>query len=284
MDTTQVDPDQIQSVCLALGPYRNLTTLTAGLLALHPACQVLNHAGVQLLPDPERNFLADYSPGRMRAFLRSALDLSAGGERGQQGGAITKSHAFDPQHPLGRLYQARYGEATLKDSPTCLFWKESLHTSNFLRRNEVDVAALLEAEPRLRFLMPVRHPLDCALSNRNTDHTRYFGELDAQAEVPEVVDAVLDHLRWAAELQRDHPDRVFLFSERRFGRRTLVDLAAFLGIEADERWIQDACAAFQLKPGYAHPAEHVAQYEALVRERFADLPHLRAELLAFTAA
>ncbi|MDA1267369.1 MAG: hypothetical protein O2816_19990 [Planctomycetota bacterium] len=118
MDTTQVDPDQIQSVCLALGPYRNLTTLTAGLLALHPACQVLNHAGVQLLPDPERNFLADYSPGRMRAFLRSALDLSAGGERGQQGGAITKSHAFDPQHPLGRLYQARYGEATLKDSPT----------------------------------------------------------------------------------------------------------------------------------------------------------------------
>lgn len=284
MDTTQVDPDQIRSVCLALGPYRNLTTLTAGLLSLHPACQVLNHAGVQILPDPERNFLAGCTPTRMRAFLATALALSAGGERGQRGGTITKSHAFDPRHPMGRLYRARYGEATVKDAPTCLFWKESLHTSNFLRRNQVDVGALLAAEPRLRFLMPVRHPLDCALSNRRTDHTRYFGDLDPKAEVPEVVDAVLDHLRWTADLERAHPGRVFLYTARGFGASTLRDLAAFLGIEAEARWIEDALEAFRLEPGYDHPAEHVARYEALVHERFAEHPHLRAELLAFTAA
>ena len=59
MRDVHVDPSQLRSVCLALGPYRNLTTLTAGILSLHPQCQVLNHAGVRLLPDPERNFLAD---------------------------------------------------------------------------------------------------------------------------------------------------------------------------------------------------------------------------------
>lgn len=283
MRATQVDPSQLQSVCLALGPYRNLTTLTAGILSLHPRCQVLNHAGVRLLPDAELNFMAGYTPTRMEAFLRTALELSAGGQRGQQGGTITKSHAFDPEHPLGRLYRARYGCQQLKDAPTCLFWKESLHTSNFLRENRIDVRALLEADARLRFLMPVRNPLDCAVSNVKTDHTRHFGNLHSGAGVPEVLDAVLDHLRWTADLAELCPGRVFLYTQHGFDRETLVAMARFLDLEPEERWIGDALAAYRLKPGYEHPPEHVEQYEALVRRRFAGHPRLRSELLAFTA-
>ncbi|HKX45728.1 MAG TPA: hypothetical protein VJP77_03435, partial [Planctomycetota bacterium] len=277
------DPSGLTSVCLALGPYRNLTTLTAGILALHPRCQVLNHAGVRLLPDPDRNFLAAYTPARMAAFLREALELSAGGERGQRGGSITKSHAFDAEHPLGRLYRARYGGELAKSEPTCLFWKESLHTSNFLRRRRVDVGALLAADRRLRFLMPVRRPLDCALSNVKTEHTRYFEDLPTGAGVPEVLDAVLDHLRWTADLAAAHPDRVFLFTERRFDRDALLALARFLELEPEPRWLADALAAYRLTPGYAHPPEHVALYERLVRDRFAAHPALQVELLELAA-
>ncbi|MHB8529324.1 MAG: hypothetical protein ACYC8V_07420, partial [Caulobacteraceae bacterium] len=42
-----IDPaivDGVRRTAVILGPYRNLTTLTASVLALHPQCQVLNHA------------------------------------------------------------------------------------------------------------------------------------------------------------------------------------------------------------------------------------------------
>jgi len=274
-------PHRPTRVCLALGPYRNLTTLTAGILSLHPSCQVLNHAGVRLLPDPELNFLANYSHERFEAFTRQALVLSAGGERGQRGGAITKSHAFDPEHPLGRLYRARYGSRELKERPSCLFWKESLHVTNFLRGHRVDVAALLEANEALSFLLPIRNPLDCALSNVRTQHTRYFAGLPAHAELPEVLTAVLDHLRWAADLRAAHPGRVFLFSELEFGRGTLLELASFLALEPEQRWIEDALAAYELKPGYEHPVEHRALFEALVSRGFGPHPELAEQLLRF---
>ncbi len=281
MQATTVDPARIRKVCLALGPYRNLTTLTAGILALHPECQVLNHAGVRLLPDPACNFLAEPGGERMQAFLRRALELSAGGERGQMGGSITKSHAFDPPHPLGRLYRERYGSSTLKAAPTCLFWKESLHATNFLRREGIDLGRLFEREPRLCFLMPIRNPLDCALSNIRTEHTRYFEDLPPGAGLLQVLDRILDQLHWAAELRRAYPDRVFLYSQLEFTPRVLTQLACFLDLEPEPRWIEDALAAFDLRPGYAHAAEDLAAYGQLVRERFADHPELRATLEAF---
>ena len=40
---------RLRTVGLILGPYRNLTTLTASVLSLHPECQALNHAGPRLL-------------------------------------------------------------------------------------------------------------------------------------------------------------------------------------------------------------------------------------------
>ncbi|MCW5878805.1 MAG: hypothetical protein KIS80_08075, partial [Anaerolineales bacterium] len=52
--------DGLESVCLFLGPYRNLTTLTASMLSLHPECQVLNHAGTRVFPNKNLNFIEEY--------------------------------------------------------------------------------------------------------------------------------------------------------------------------------------------------------------------------------
>ena len=81
-------------VCLA-GPYRNLTTLTASIAALHPNCQVLNHAQERILPHREVDFFSNYSLERWTQFLQYSLSLSVGGERGRNGGSILHSHAFD---------------------------------------------------------------------------------------------------------------------------------------------------------------------------------------------
>ena len=70
-------------LCLFLGPYRNLTTLTASTLFLHPNCQVLNHASTRIFGDQRIDFFANYSDATFDAFLRYAIHISQSGARGQ---------------------------------------------------------------------------------------------------------------------------------------------------------------------------------------------------------
>ena len=272
---------QIKTICLPLGPYRNLTTMTAGLLSLHPRCQVLNHAGQKLLGDPATNFLNGPTNEKVHAFLAAALDLARGGQRGQEGGSITKSHAFDPQHPMGRLYRERFGDSLDKPGAEALFWKESLHASNFLRGNSIDVPGLLAAEARLQFLVPIRNPLDCAYSNIATSHTRFFADLAPEAGILQVTEAVLDLLLWSTQQALQCPERFLLLFEHQMGRSTLSQLAEFLGLEPEEQWLDDATEACQLKPGYCHEPALVDAYVEMVKRKFADFPPLQAGLLHF---
>ena len=53
--------EDIKTACVFLGPYRNLTTLTASVLALHPRCQMLNHAGGRIFSESELNFIENHS-------------------------------------------------------------------------------------------------------------------------------------------------------------------------------------------------------------------------------
>lgn len=87
--------NNLKTACFALGPYRNLTTLTAALLFLHPRCQVPNHGSDRILPNPDVNFLIEYGTEKFDAFVRYAIELSAEGTRGRHGGSIMLSHAFD---------------------------------------------------------------------------------------------------------------------------------------------------------------------------------------------
>ncbi len=169
----------LNSVCLFLGPYRNLTTLTASLLTLHPECQVLNHGSNRVLPFAELNFLVDYSDAKFERFCRFALDASRGGRRGDFGGSVTLSHAFD-HDSMRQAYARRYGDRRVKERVSCLVWKESHRVTAFLRRQGLPPEELSRANPKLRFLMPIRNPLDCMLSNCTSGHLRYFSSTDVK--------------------------------------------------------------------------------------------------------
>jgi hypothetical protein len=103
----ETDIARLRSVCILLGPYRNLSTLTASTLHLHPNCQALNHAGRRVLSHDRRNFLADYSARKFKAFCRFALAASQGGQRGRYGGSINLSHAFE-RPAMKTVYAKRY--------------------------------------------------------------------------------------------------------------------------------------------------------------------------------
>ena len=107
-------------VCLA-GPYRNLTTLTASIAALHPNCQVLNHAQERILPHREVDFLVITLLKDGPNFY-SIHSLSVGGERGRNGGSILHSHAFD-SGKVKKLYRNRYGNALIKERVVSVLWK-----------------------------------------------------------------------------------------------------------------------------------------------------------------
>src|SRR6185503_1200043 len=239
------DIRDIESVCLALGPYRNLTTLTASTLFLHPNAQV--------------DFLQDYSQNKMDRFLQFAVQISAAGLRGDMGGSITRSHAFDPRYRTKEIF-GQGGVEARKECIRSLFWKESLRTSTIIRERRVDLGAIFETEPRLRFLLPIRNPIDCALSNLKTGHVGRFPGLSRSTPTPQVVQAILDEIFWFASLRRQYPDRFHYFFEYAISPTMLADLARFLRLPPDETWIANALAAMKINPGYEHDKTLVGFY------------------------
>lgn len=230
------DIEDCKSVCLILGPYRNLTTLTAATLFLHPNCQVLNHAGKRIYDNNEVDFLSNYSRERFNRFIQFAIHISGKGKKGGFGGSITHSHAFNPIHEMKNIF-SETGYKLIKNQINCLFWKESLITSNLIHEKHIDLKNLLSKEERLRFLMPIRNPLDCAVSNLKTGQVTQFINLDKSSTVSEVMLEILKGIHWFASHKKDHEDRFFYYFGHSLNRQMILRLAAFLGLDADEAWV-----------------------------------------------
>ncbi len=274
------DIRDIESVCLALGPYRNLTTLTATTLFLHPNCQVLNHAGQRIYGNRQVDFLQDFSEEKLNRFLRFAIQISSSGDRGDIGGSITHSHAFDSRYRTKEICE-KAGVATRKARIKSLFWKESLRTSNVIRERRVDLGDIFEKESRLRFLLPIRNPMDCAVSNLKTGHVDRFPGLTRSSSMQECVHAILDEIFWFAKLQSEFPDRFHYFFEYDISPAMLVDLAGFLQLDPDVTWIDNALVAMKINPGYDHEDALARSYLDYVNSEGACFPELSAGLRAF---
>ena len=275
-----IDIEDCKSVCLALGPYRNLTTLTASTLFLHPDCQVLNHAGKRIYENDEVDFLSNYSKERFNRFVQFAIHISGGGKRGNFGGSIIHSHAFDSVHEMKTIFSETEYEL-IKNQIRCLFWKESLSTSNLIREKHIDLKYILSKEERLRFLMPIRNPLDCAISNLKTGHVNRFRGLDQRSKVSEVLLAILKEIHWFASHKKNHPDRFFYYFEHSIDREMLLKLASFLSLDADEDWISRALRVMVNKSSYQHNPDLLAFYRKCVEQQFAQFPALAEQLLIF---
>ncbi|MEX0852817.1 MAG: hypothetical protein WD036_05985 [Bauldia sp.] len=236
---------------IILGPYRNLTTLTAAVLALHPHCQVLNHASVRLLPDRSLNFLRTPDNATYERFLAAAKDLSAEGRRGGYGGSILYSHAFEDAR-FRDLYHGRYGDLMVKPDATHLVWKDSMQVQRLLMERDRLFGRLCSRFPEMKFVLPMRDPLDCAVSNLKRPDWKASLGLGRQAGVKEALQAVLDAFRWVLDRRDQWPDRVFAFTQNDDPGDLFVSLAAFLGLAADERWLSDCAAAFVVHKRYRH--------------------------------
>jgi len=50
-----------------------------------------------------------------------------------------------------------------------------------LRDNNVGLDEWFEQNNQLRFLLPIRHPIDCALANQGTGHAKHLGLAEDEA-------------------------------------------------------------------------------------------------------
>lgn len=237
-------------VAIILGPYRNLTTLTAAILALHPKCQVLNHAANRILADDEINFLSRPDRATFDRFVEAALEASKGGKQGVFGGSILFSHAYRMPSMKG-MYENRYGDEVFKPEASCLVWKDSMRVQQPMMEDPELFDRLCDTFPELSFLLPIRDPLDCAVSNLRTRHIRHLGG-SATLPLNEAVDKVLDAFAWVLAKRDKRPDRVFVFTQYDQPEELFHSLAAFLDVDPVDTWMKDALGAFKMRRQYKH--------------------------------
>lgn len=279
-ESRNIDISDCKSVCLMLGPYRNLTTLTAAILFLHPNCQILNHAGDRVIGINEVDFLSDFTSDRLDRFVQYAIHISKEGKRGDYGGTITLSHAFDPQYSMNRVYR-KTGLPLIKSKITCLLWKESLSVSNTIKQSSVDFERVFSLDKRLRFMMPIRNPLDCATSNLKTGHSQRFLNVRRKDLFEDVLQAVLEEILWFEKLRLQFPDRFFCFLEHSVSRSTCIDMADFLELSWEEDWTRSALEAFSCSSSYQYYPWQIEFYIDVVQKTFTDYPKLMDQLLVF---
>lgn len=270
--------DRITTVVLPLGPYRNLTTMTAALFALHPQAVVLNHAADRVFGSRYDPF-DDLRPERWQAFKAGALRLLQHGRKSSYGGNVLLSHAFRGR-PIEAAYRARFGDVLAKPAATTLFWKDSMRFQNRFEAGRPPIEEVLAATPEPVFLFPVRNPMDCARSNLATGHVRHLVPKDQRSFEP-TLRRVLDALRWFRRHERADPTRFWSFTEAELGGDFFARFAAFARLPADPAWLADAPRAVEIARRSEHKPGRPELYARLVDEFFADDPDMRARLDVF---
>ena len=255
---------QIETIAIPLGPYRNLTTLVASVVATHPQCLALNHAAGRVFAESQLDF---FSVGSVDLFVRAAIKLSQTGARGKHGGDIRLSHAFDDR-TIGELYLRYKGDRVLSPEARCLFWKDSMHITNHIVTLGLRPETVAANDARLRFILPIRNPLDCAQANLRNKF-RFLTESQTPTKL-ELLQRILRLVRDISDCAAGLPCSFFIFTQSEMVQDFWSKLCEFLKVDCREDWLADVSRTVKVRPGYAHSGEETAAYRDLVLSEFDD--------------
>ncbi|MCW5878693.1 MAG: hypothetical protein KIS80_07495, partial [Anaerolineales bacterium] len=198
---------------------------------------------------------------------------------GGYGGSILLAHAFAERPQMRRLYTARYGFRLLKQNVKCLAWKESERINRVIREKSVDLGKLVKKNKTLRFLHPIRNPLDCSVSIVRTGMMPKFYPQLKENDLPSLVELILGEIRDFLDLAQRHPDHFFFYFQDDLKESVLNELAKFLGLSDDQRWVKDSMKMYQLRRPYKHEPTLKEHYRRKVDLLFKDYPDVKDHLL-----
>lgn len=239
----------MNTICIILGPYRNLTTLTASCCMLHNQVQVLNH-GPYINENNKTNFLVQYSKNKVDNFIKEVLRIACDEEViPGKGGIITASHAFKNYKIMQNVFNNKFSKIS-KDDTKSIVWKDSHKNTNILLKNN-NLKNLLHMDNRLKFLLPIRNPIDCAISNSNFDvsaHKKYFCKNKRREDI---LKSLFDIYKWFFEFENKYQDRFFSFFE--FESMYFIDrFEKFACIDTDVQWKKDVENVWTIKKSYKY--------------------------------
>ncbi len=265
----------IRHIVVPLGPYRNLTTQTAAIFALHPNAIVLNHAGRRIFPRRSLNWVRKPEPQRLDQFIRAAVRLCQGGQRGDYGGSILLSHAFQNVE-VRAAYQRRFQDKIIKNSVSVLYWKESMRVTNCLINGQ-NIRDVLVYLPNVLFLVPVRNPIDCAKSNVRTAKWQHITD---ERRFEKVLDRIIELYAWIWSVRADYENRFLFLWEHETSEEKLRSLARFAHLSHDPVWISDVTTALGVRKRW-QTNEEIKEFERCVLGRTNQGSELQDQLLKF---
>ena len=272
-------PDRldVSSIGLFICPNRNLTTLTAAMLSLHPHIQVLNHGFERLQAAGLLRFLDSGRDDDLEDFVRGAIGMSGYGRRGDYGGSILLSHAYD-RPALRAAYEQRFGDARLKPEIKCLVWKDGARLREYVKANNIDPIRLAERLPRLRFISPMREPVAHLRSLRRyysaelPDYVRpSLPDLSQESVARYILSAHADFLNW----RKRRPTQFLPIFEADLDQNGALRLLAFLTLASEQAWENLATQFFVNDGPLIERGADSAVFESLFRVEYPDFDQLR---------
>ncbi len=264
----------IKTILIIIGSYRNLTTLVASIMSLHPNCQVLNHAGRRVIQKNKLDFLNNSNAEKINNFLNFAIYASQYGKRGSYGGAIFHSHAYD-NDLVRKKYFNRYS-SKLKNQVSCIFWKDSQLIMNKIK-DEGQLKKIFKSgtEIEIKFIMPIRNSINCVKSNLKTGHYKFY--FPSIPPIEKCVEVVFEQYLFFLNMQAEYPNNFMYFFEDEI-ISILPNLAKFAQLSPDSKWIKDVSDVVRIKGNYENSEELKSKCINLAQKYFLHYPIFKKNL------
>ena len=247
----------INTVCMTLVASRNLTTLFASLCMLHPEIQVLNHFP-SINSDPETNFLVSYTNEKLSNFVRKVDQINRDSLKiPGEGGVITKAHAFKSDEDMRQTFANRFKDE-IKPGSKSIVWKDSPRNTLLLQKCNLD--ELFTHTSKLRFILTVRNPMDCATSSSTPGYNKMYKDPSKEG----VLNELFERYQWFFAAEKKYPEYFMSFFEFDPNDAMLDKLQPFLMVKNDNQWKNDFMKLWVMKSTYDHSAEFKKQYSSLI--------------------
>ncbi|HIE84052.1 MAG TPA: hypothetical protein EYQ00_09505 [Dehalococcoidia bacterium] len=251
---------------LFLGPYGNLTTLYASILALHPSIIGLNHARDRV-PVDATFYDGENVRDKYDNFVKFVVANQERSDTGPAGGSFQKAHTSRTGEMEALENVAHYSS----QSPSHFVWKESGFLTSQLRR-KVSVKRVLEDIPEAVFIRPVRNPLHWLKTNLIAQHFELYDDTwgrgfmtEAQASSPTALSEwYLRDLQWFLCLKEQYPKRFIIH----FETEPLTNITQRIELPFEQQWLHaatDVASAVRHResdPCLAEVFNHVMLYYA----------------------
>ncbi|MDP2685270.1 MAG: hypothetical protein Q8P20_09635 [bacterium] len=249
---------KVNTVCMTLVASRNLTTLFASCCMLHPDIQVLNHFP-SINSDNKTNFLVDYTDDKLNNFVNKVDQINKDQlNKVGEGGIITTDHAFSSNEGLRNAFHERFSSEHKKDFKS-IVWKDSPRNTLLLQKINMD--GLLAKTDKLRFVLIVRNPMDCATSSSAPGYNQRY-RLPSKEHI---LSELFERYEWFFDAERKHPGHFMSFFEFDPDYELVCKLQNFLMIDNDEQWKNNFLKFWVMKRKYNHTAEFKKQYHSLIK-------------------